>query len=174
MTRKLTLCIAGSRTVDCTPEWLVGCVEHVFGTAVFDIGRIIHGACPRGIDRAAARMLVPLDHAALKITVEAFPAEWDKWGKAAGTIRNARMARVADAVLVVWDGKSPGSRDMVACAATYGTPCWQYVVPAGQGVLGGQGNDGAVIAPVGSCREQPGGGGIVDLPGQTHMFGDGG
>lgn len=42
-----------------------------------------------------------------------FPAEWDLYGKAAGHIRNAQMAKYADAVIVLWDGKSRGASNMI-------------------------------------------------------------
>jgi hypothetical protein len=45
-----------------------------------------------------------------------FPANWDKYGKRAGFIRNEQMAHFADAALVYWDGKSPGSKSMIKLA----------------------------------------------------------
>ena len=45
--------------------------------------------------------------------VAEFPAEWDL-GKHAGFLRNADMADYADAALVIWDGKSKGSADMLS------------------------------------------------------------
>ena len=46
------------------------------------------------------------------IKVSEFPAEWDL-GKHAGLLRNAAMAEYADAALIIWDGKSKGSADML-------------------------------------------------------------
>jgi hypothetical protein len=43
-----------------------------------------------------------------------FPAKWDKYGKAAGPLRNREMAAYADALILVWDGKSRGSANMLA------------------------------------------------------------
>lgn len=42
-----------------------------------------------------------------------FPANWDKYGKRAGFMRNEDMGRYADALLAFWDGKSPGSKHMI-------------------------------------------------------------
>ena len=42
-----------------------------------------------------------------------FPADWDKYGKAAGPIRNKQMAEYADACIVFWDGKSRGTNNMI-------------------------------------------------------------
>lgn len=50
------------------------------------------------------------------IPVEYFPADWDKWGRSAGAIRNSEMSRNAEAVVAIWDGRSPGTKillDMV-------------------------------------------------------------
>ena len=39
---------------------------------------------------------------------ELHPADWSKHGRAAGPIRNAEMADVADALIAFWDGESRG------------------------------------------------------------------
>jgi hypothetical protein len=44
---------------------------------------------------------------------EVYPADWNKWGKAAGPRRNAQMAKAADAVVVFWDGHSRGTSSMI-------------------------------------------------------------
>jgi hypothetical protein len=45
-----------------------------------------------------------------------FPAHWDEYGKAAGSRRNQQMAEYADALILFWDGKSTGSKDMLVRA----------------------------------------------------------
>ena len=45
--------------------------------------------------------------------VNYYPADWNRYGRSAGHIRNSWMARDADAVVVFWDGKSIGSKDMI-------------------------------------------------------------
>ena len=52
--------------------------------------------------------------------LKVFPAEWKKWGAAAGPIRNAQMADYADALIAFWDGKSAGTRDMIRKAEDRG------------------------------------------------------
>ena len=54
------------------------------------------------------------------IPVKEFPADWDMLGKAAGPARNGSMARYADALLVVWDGKSKGTANMIKQARELG------------------------------------------------------
>lgn len=45
-------------------------------------------------------------------TVKYFPADWKTYGKKAGYLRNVDMAKYAEAAIIVWDGKSPGSKMM--------------------------------------------------------------
>ncbi|WP_397446021.1 DUF2493 domain-containing protein [Polaribacter sp. R77954] len=45
-----------------------------------------------------------------------FPAEWNKLGKAAGPIRNNKMAKLADILIAFWDGKSRGTQNMICLA----------------------------------------------------------
>ena len=48
--------------------------------------------------------------------VHYFPAEWKRYGKAAGYIRNTEMAKNADALVAFWDGASFGTKHMIATA----------------------------------------------------------
>lgn len=51
---------------------------------------------------------------------EQHPADWKTHGKAAGPIRNAEMAAVADALIAFWDGQSRGTRHMIETARAKG------------------------------------------------------
>lgn len=42
-----------------------------------------------------------------------FPADWNRYGKSAGYIRNKEMGDVADSAIVFWDGRSKGSKHMI-------------------------------------------------------------
>lgn len=49
------------------------------------------------------------------IEVLPFPVaqwEWKQYGKSAGMRRNERMAEIADALILIWNGSSSGSRNM--------------------------------------------------------------
>lgn len=52
--------------------------------------------------------------------VRYFPADWDRYGKSAGYIRNEEMAKNADALVAFWDGKSRGTKSMIKLAHQYG------------------------------------------------------
>ena len=47
------------------------------------------------------------------IPVTEFPAEWGKYGNRAGPVRNKEMADYADSLIVFWDGKSRGTKNMI-------------------------------------------------------------
>lgn len=48
-----------------------------------------------------------------------FPADWKKFGKRAGFIRNEEMAKNADALIAFWDGQSHGTANMIDLAKRY-------------------------------------------------------
>ena len=49
-------------------------------------------------------------------TLIKFPAEWNKYGKSAGFIRNQQIVDNCDMVLAFWDGESRGTADTIAKA----------------------------------------------------------
>ena len=52
--------------------------------------------------------------------VHYFPADWAKYGRAAGPIRNEQMAQNADALVAFWNGISKGTKSMIELAQRYG------------------------------------------------------
>lgn len=48
------------------------------------------------------------------LKIKRFPAEWKKFGKGAGYIRNEQMAAYADALVAFWDGHSVGTQHMIS------------------------------------------------------------
>lgn len=54
----------------------------------------------------------------------AFPIEhhfpqWQRFGKAAGPIRNQKMAELCDVVICFWDGKSKGTASLIRYAKKF-------------------------------------------------------
>ena len=45
-----------------------------------------------------------------------YPADWRRYGRAAGPKRNFEMANEADAVIAFWDGSSKGTKNMIDIA----------------------------------------------------------
>lgn len=109
--------IAGSRDVN-SP----GAVGRAILSAPFHITEIVSGNA-RGVDTLAE------NYAGRKgIPTKLFPADWDKYGKPAGAIRNAQMAEYADALIAVWDGKSKGTRMMIEMMNKANKPVVLYLV----------------------------------------------
>lgn len=52
--------------------------------------------------------------------IRGFAAEWGKFGRSAGPIRNKLMAKNADALIAFWDGKSRGTMHMIDYAKEMG------------------------------------------------------
>jgi predicted Rossmann fold nucleotide-binding protein DprA/Smf involved in DNA uptake len=49
-----------------------------------------------------------------------FPADWEKYGKAAGYKRNSEMAEYSDLLIAFWDGTSKGTEHMINIARKKG------------------------------------------------------
>lgn len=73
---------------------------------ITEITEIVTGGA-KGIDAEGKRLAESFG-----IAHREFPADWNTHGKAAGPIRNAEMADYADALVLVWDGRSMGSANM--------------------------------------------------------------
>lgn len=105
--------VAGSRKIT---NWTL--VIEAMEESKFDIKEIVSGTAT-GVDRMGEAIARATD---TKLT--RFPADWDRYGKAAGPIRNRAMAEYADAAVVVWDGESPGSENMIEEMKRLGKPVY--------------------------------------------------
>ena len=77
---------------------------------------IISG-CARGADTLGVRYA-----SENAFDVDKYPADWDKYGKKAGYMRNVEMAENADALIAFWDGKSKGTKHMIDIATERNLP----------------------------------------------------
>ena len=110
----MKLIIAGSRDVtDAADE--VGCALWEFELSD-QVTEIVSGASGN-VDLAGEEWAREND-----IPIKRFSADWAKHGKAAGPIRNREMAEYANALLVVWDGKSKGTANMILEMHRQGKP----------------------------------------------------
>ncbi|MGH7974927.1 MAG: DUF2493 domain-containing protein [bacterium] len=109
--------IAGSRTITDAAE-----VEKAITASGFTITEVISGGA-RGVDSLGE------DYArANNLPLQIFLADWQQHEKAAGPIRNTEMAANADALILVWDGVSRGSADMLKKATTQGLKIYTHLV----------------------------------------------
>lgn len=102
--------IAGCRYFD-DYEMLKEYVDHILQnvTKKGDIEIVSGGA--KGADALGERYAKERGY-----TLTVFPAEWDKYGRAAGPKRNEKMGDYADALIAFWDGKSKGTKHMIEYA----------------------------------------------------------
>lgn len=106
----IRLVIAGSR--DFEDYRLLERVMHEIRLK-YDVVEIISGGA-RGADRLGERYALEHD-----INLTVVKAEWNLYGKRAGYIRNEKMAKITDAVLVFWNGESRGSKHMIELTKKY-------------------------------------------------------
>ena len=119
----MRLIIAGSRTITDYDTVLEAFVE-----AVNKLGwmpdEIVSG-CASGVDTVAIDLA-----SILNIPVKKFPADWKTHGKSGGYVRNMAMGKYADAAVVVWDGKSRGSKMMLNIMALLGVMYLMFIIQA--------------------------------------------
>lgn len=100
----------------------LGLVAEAIYNSEFRITEVVSGGA-RGVD-AIGEMY---SRSVLQKEPTIFPADWDKFGKAAGHVRNAEMAEYADALIAVWDGKSPGTKNMINTALAAGLKVYVHL-----------------------------------------------
>lgn len=81
----------------------------------FEMITIVHGGCPTGVDRYAARWVDTSAADDVNVTEEVHPADWKKHGKSAGPIRNQEMVdSEPDYFLAFVRNSSPGTTGTVS------------------------------------------------------------
>lgn len=109
--------IAGTRTFDnYTLLRKTMCI--LFGQVPPSQMEVISGHCPTGADSLGELFA---KRNGIRLTL--FPADWAKYGKAAGPVRNRQMAEYAAPdwyCVIFWDGKSRGSKNMIEEARKMG------------------------------------------------------
>lgn len=112
--------IAGSRTINDYKT-----VEYYINETIkqndFKINEVVCGEA-KGIDT-----LGKLWAKNNNISIKSFPANWSKFGKSAGYKRNEEMAKYANYLILIWDGKSRGSNHMLNLAKKYNLKIFEYI-----------------------------------------------
>ena len=101
--------IAGGRDIN-DFDILLDAVEE----SQFEITTVISGGA-RGVDHMGEIFAEEMN-----LNLKIFRADWETNGRAAGPIRNRKMAENADALIAIWDGKSRGTKNMIETAKKLG------------------------------------------------------
>ena len=109
--------IAGSREGVCMAD-----LEKAMESCGWTPTVVISGDAP-GVDKLGEEWAD-----ARGIAIERFRADWTRLKRAAGPIRNGQMADAAEALVGVWDGSSPGTKDMIQKARKRGLRVHLHIV----------------------------------------------
>lgn len=115
--------IAGSRNIQCY-SCLVKAVELAKVLKEIEISEVISGGA-KGVDTLAIQY-AKKNH----IKYQIYIADWNKYGKKAGFLRNTEMANNSDALIAVWDGVSKGTKHMIDIAQKQGLKTFIYKIKA--------------------------------------------
>lgn len=117
----MKLIIAGSRTINLPPTQ----IEKIIEASLINSNEVSHIICgeAKGIDYSGKRYALVSNR-----SVVSFPADWDKFGNSAGPLRNKQMAEYADALLLIWDGESRGSKNMKDTMLKLGKPVYEVII----------------------------------------------
>lgn len=108
--------ISGSRSIT-NPQHIIDAVK----ASGFEITEVVSGGA-RGVDTMGEDWALKN-----KINVQTFIPRWEV-GKWAGLARNKDMANYAEACIVIWSGKSPGSRNMIKTAHDKGLKVYVHLI----------------------------------------------
>ena len=106
----MKIAIAGSRhynDYEQAAKYIGMCLDNISAT---EKHIIISGGC-KGADAIGERFAKEKGY-----EIQFFLAEWDKYGKAAGIVRNKKIAEAADIIICFWDEKSKGTKSLIEYA----------------------------------------------------------
>jgi len=118
----MKLIIAGTRSFSSLSYTVQAAIDHY---ALTDIDEVVSGGA-KGIDLLGETWADENN-----VPIKRFPADWSK-GKMAGPMRNKEMAAYGDALLLIWDGESKGSKNIRAYVSTLDKPIYEVIYKDGR------------------------------------------
>jgi len=108
------LLVCGSRTIT-NVSWIFSEIEKYISESNLQYSdiHIIEGSA-KGVDKIAKQFADDRN-----IPVIEMPADWKSYGRAAGPIRNEQMVKLCDQCLILWDGKSRGTKNDIDLCDKY-------------------------------------------------------
>lgn len=117
----MKLIIAGSRDM----YFDIGTIQDLIDSLVpmdIEISEIVSGTC-RGIDISGENYAKFQEYPLMR-----FKPDWKKYKAAAGPKRNKEMAEYADALLLIWNGESSGSKSMKREMLKLNKPIYEVIL----------------------------------------------
>jgi len=108
------LLVCGSRTIT-NVSWIFSEIEKYISESNLQYSdiHIIEGSA-KGVDKIAKQFADDRN-----IPVIEMSADWKSYGRAAGPIRNEQMVKLCDQCLILWDGKSRGTKNDIDLCDKY-------------------------------------------------------
>jgi len=119
----MRLIIAGSRDISWEEAYAKIVELRIEDHEILFATEIVSGCCPTGADHAGE-----IYGEFYSIPVTLFKPDWETHGRAAGPIRNKQMAEYGDALLLIWDGESRGSRNMKYNMKELNKPVYEVIM----------------------------------------------
>lgn len=125
----------------CGSRWIgdLEILEEAIRNSGFEITRVIEGGQRKWDPGSSAYVgvdwLARIWAAKNNLQIISYPAYWHVYGRMAGMIRNSVMIRQCEAVIAVWDGKSPGTKDVIKKALARKIPLYIENVTAREGAI---------------------------------------
>ena len=121
MMKVANVIIAGSRDFG-DYDFMSQKLDEVFSSNNFEgcIITIVSGMA-RGVDLLGVHYAQ--EHG---MDIESLPANWQKYGRSAGYIRNSEMLGIATHLIAFWDGTSRGTKHMIDISHKKGIPVFVF------------------------------------------------
>lgn len=119
----MKLIIAGGRNIR-NHQLMNEAMDYLPSSFDYSITEVVSG-CAAGADQLGEDFARDV----LEVPITRFSPDWQTHGKKAGILRNQQMADYADVALVLWDGHSKGSLNMIQEMQKRSKPVYVFVVP---------------------------------------------
>lgn len=112
----MRICIAGSRLY--VPKW--SDISEAVNWTEVEVQTVVTGGC-RGVDETAWCWAEVQGHHRVE-----FPADWKRYGKKAGPLRNRQMADFSDLLLILGPTEGKGTRSVMEEFYIVGKPVYVW------------------------------------------------
>ena len=112
--------VAGGRDFN-DEDYMIESINSLIGTGVIPEPFTLICGMAKGADLLAHSILSDND-----FPIEEYPADWNKYGKSAGFIRNKEMADAGDCAVIFWDGLSRGTANMISLMRNRNKPVYVF------------------------------------------------